>query len=203
MDLQRSIALPFLLLLLVTACLGEHQSGLQEVMSTDCAACHINEAATVADPMHLGNFPQTCFECHATTAWSPSIFSHGTVVSVCYDCHRADYEATENPSHLTERFPQTCDDCHRTDAWIPALDGFHPNDRFPISSGPHEKFECLSCHDADLGPSQGGQNTDCIGCHTGAHSRAKMDDKHSEEPDYSFDENNPHFCLDCHPNGRD
>ena len=30
----------------------------------------------------------------------------------------------------------------------------------------------------------GGENTDCVGCHDGEHTRAKMDGKHDEEPDY-------------------
>jgi hypothetical protein len=85
--------------------------------------------------------------------------------------------------------------------WIPALEGLHPEATFPIENGPHQEFKCLDCHRVSLGASRGGQNTDCVGCHTGEHERTKMDEKHQEEPGYVFDVNNPHFCLECHPNG--
>jgi hypothetical protein len=48
-------------------------------------------------------------------------------------------------------------------------------------------------------------NTDCIGCHTGEHALGRVDGQHDEEPDYFAergDASNPHFCLVCHPNGR-
>jgi hypothetical protein len=203
MALQRCIAMSLLCLLLAAAgCNDDHRNGLQEVMADDCATCHLGEAARVTRPIHLGNLPQTCFECHVTTAWSPSFFSHATAISACYDCHRVDYEISESPPHIAEMFPRTCDDCHRTEAWRPALDGLHPEDRFRLSAGAHRPFACQSCHDLDRGSSRGGLNTDCVGCHTGAHSRARMDDKHSGEPDYSFDEDHPNFCLACHPDGR-
>jgi hypothetical protein len=121
----------------------------------------------------------------------------------CYSCHRPDYEATTMPAH-PGMFPTTCADCHMTSAWQPALGGAHPESAFPIRSGPHSGFGCFDCHDPEnLGPSSvDGANTDCIGCHTGEHSRTKMDEKHQEEPGYVWDDGMPHFCLTCHPTGR-
>jgi len=118
----------------------------------------------------------------------------------CYTCHRADYEATTNPVHPGSR-PTTCWQCHTTNAWRPAADGIHPESAFPIQSGPHRDFTCLDCHDLDRGSYVDGANTDCIGCHTGAHTRAKMDDQHNEEPGYVWNDAQPSFCLTCHPRG--
>jgi hypothetical protein len=243
------LSLPALLLSLLPACSNQHASGAVEVVDNDCVACHAAEAASVAEPPHAGNFPETCFECHSTAAWKPAAFTHDNLVSpcyachrsdyqgamdpphvdrvpqtcedchttsawmpatfdhanvtgTCYSCHRLDYEGTDNPPHVQDGYPQTCNDCHTTDMWIPALDGLHPEDRFPIGDGPHQEFECLECHKTNLGSSTDGQNTDCVGCHTGEHARQKVDEKHQEVPEYLFDVNNPHFCLECHPNGR-
>jgi hypothetical protein len=99
-------------------------------------------------------------------------------------------------------FPTTCIDCHTTRAWTPALMGTHPEGRFPIAGGPHSGFQCLDCHDPDLGASTGGMNTDCVGCHTGEHTRARMDRVHEGESGYPTGAAPPNFCLDCHPAGR-
>jgi hypothetical protein len=93
---------------------------------------------------------------------------------------------------------------HTTTAWTPAVGGNHPESAFPILSGPHSKYQndCVSCHNPDLGSSVDGENADCVGCHDGNHTRAKMDPKHDEEPDYPQGAAPPNFCLDCHPAGR-
>jgi hypothetical protein len=118
----------------------------------------------------------------------------------CVTCHLADYEATTMPVHTGSK-PTTCADCHTTTAWVPALDGDHPEDAFPINGGDHGDIKCLECHDPDLGSSSDGMNVSCIGCHTGEHDRAEMDDKHHEEPRYQWDDSRPAFCRDCHPRG--
>jgi hypothetical protein len=109
----------------------------------------------------------------------------------CYACHVADYEGATMPPHVGNK-PTTCGDCHGTESWTPALDGDHPEDA----------FTCLDCHDPDLGPTTGGMDVSCIGCHTGEHDRAEMDDKHQEESRYMWDDSRPAFCRDCHPRGR-
>lgn len=168
-----------------------------------CFACHRSDHEDAMEPPHVDRLPQTCEDCHTTSAWMPATFTHELLVTgTCYGCHRLDYEGTINPPHVQDGYPQTCNDCHTTDMWMPALDGLHPEATFPIADGPHQEFQCLECHKASLGPSQGGENTDCVGCHTGEHDRPKMDEKHQQVIDYVFDVNNPHFCLECHPNGR-
>ena len=48
-------------------------------------------------------------------------------------------------------------------------------------------------------------NTTCIGCHTGEHALTRADRQHDEVNRYGQvrDPNKPHFCLECHPDGRD
>ncbi len=121
----------------------------------------------------------------------------------CATCHLADYQSVPDPNHIEEGFPTTCVECHLDDFWRPALaSNLHPRDIFPIDQDPH-RVACLDCHDSTLGSSLEGQNTNCIGCHTGAHRRDKMDRKHDEVEDYAAtDDGTGHFCLECHPDGR-
>lgn len=118
----------------------------------------------------------------------------------CYTCHVADYESTTDPPH-SGSFPTTCGDCHSTDAWRPASGGAHPEDRFAIATGQHAALECGSCHDASLGSNLAGANTNCVGCHGGAHQRAAMDERHRGLTGYPIGDAPPNFCLTCHPNG--
>lgn len=119
----------------------------------------------------------------------------------CVACHRADYESTGAPLHAG-RFPTTCADCHATGGWSPALEGLHPERAFPLGRGPHGQFGCTECHRVDRGPSAGGANTDCTGCHTGAHASRPMAEVHDGVPDYAFAPEAPSFCLRCHPDGQ-
>ena len=106
------------------------------------------------------------------------------------------------PGH--DAFQTTCQDCHTTNGWTPAVGGAHPENAFPIQNGAHSDYreDCASCHNPDLGSSIDGENADCVGCHDGEHTRAEMDPKHDEEPDYPRGPAPPNFCLDCHPDGR-
>jgi len=119
----------------------------------------------------------------------------------CASCHMPEYLAASEPVHV-DRMPETCADCHTNDAWRPAVDLGHPEVFFPIARGDHSDVTCIQCHDPGAGPSTGGANTDCIGCHTGAHQQGRMDDVHGGVPDYSFDSETPNFCLACHPDGQ-
>lgn len=188
--------------LLLTAC-ARHDGGQVEVDVEDCVLCHQDEFDSATDPvLHVGVLPpEACISCHDTTVWIPSIFTHQQMSIECAACHMRDYEQTSAPVH-SGMFPTTCGDCHLTTAWQPALEGAHPNAAFPITSGAHERFSCFDCHDPDRGSSIGGANTDCVGCHTGEHSRSRSDDQHNEVSGYQFDPNRPNFCLECHPDGR-
>ena len=115
----------------------------------------------------------------------------------CVTCHLPDYAATTQPVHAGN-YPQTCADCHVTTYWQPALDGNHPEDKFPIAKGAHTGIACMSCHDLDLGASSAaGANTNCIQCH----HQSDMDPQHGGVSGYHYDTSQPHFCLACHPDG--
>jgi len=112
----------------------------------------------------------------------------------CYACHRSNYEQATDPVHVGAK-PTTCRDCHSVIAWRPA--GLHPDDRFPIRSGPHAAADCGECHKPALGPPQGGANTDCLTCH----GQAETAPLHVNAPGYGWDLAMPHACLVCHPAG--
>jgi hypothetical protein len=120
----------------------------------------------------------------------------------CYLCHVDDYESATNPTHVGVN-PTTCWECHTTDAWRPAKSGQHPEAEFSIAAGHHSGILCTECHDADRGPSSNGANTDCIGCHLGAHLIDDMNASHRERAVVGYPDNpeGPNFCLSCHPDG--
>jgi len=191
---------------------------------SDCSSCHQADLASVTDPPHTG-FSQDCSSCHGTVAWDSASFEHtqfpltgahqtsecsachtgspalfaGTP-STCVGCHRQDYDQSPFPGH--SGFATTCQDCHTTSGWVPASGGNHPQNRFSIT-GTHN-FACNDCHNQSLGPNGAG-NTDCVGCHTGAHTLARMDAEHAGEVrNYPTGANRaPNFCLQCHADGRE
>lgn len=188
-----------------------------------CYGCHQPDYEMATAPPHAG-YPTDCATCHTDAGWRPSTFVHpwpldGAHVLIscaschvgdppqwaglpreCVGCHRDDYDASPYPGHAT--FPTTCADCHSTTAWTPAIEGAHPEARFPIANGAHEGYACTDCHDPALGPSSMGMNCDCVGCHEGEHARARVDEQHREVPDYPRGAAPPNFCLVCHPDGR-
>jgi hypothetical protein len=117
----------------------------------------------------------------------------------CVICHAADFAAAVDPPHAGN-FPMTCDDCHTPGAWRPAA-GLHPEAAFPIGEGAHLPFRCAQCHDPQRGAYPGGANTSCVGCHTGAHTRDRMDRRHRGVAGYPAGGADVRFCLDCHPRG--
>lgn len=188
-----------------------------------CVGCHQGARDAVAQPSHAA-FADDCTSCHTTLGWRPAVFplhewplegAHAATTCAachgepavyagtspeCVGCHQADYDGSPFPGH--SEFATTCEDCHSTSGWVPASGGDHPQERFSIT-GTHD-FACGDCHDAALG-ANGAANADCVGCHLGEHSLARMDSEHrGEVDDYPFGENRaPNFCLQCHPDGRE
>ncbi len=186
----------------------------------DCAGCHEADYNRTTRPPHAASaLPTDCTTCHTTEAWVPSTFAHPWTLdgahagAACVSCHTGTppryagtptrcvdcHDPSPDPGHTTST---ACADCHTTSAWIPALGGGHPEPVFPITAGAHVGIACLDCHDASLGPSTGGTNTDCVGCHEGRHAMSIVDAQHADVGGYRFDASNPHFCLDCHPRGQ-
>jgi hypothetical protein len=149
-------------------------------------------------------FPQTCVQCHSTTAWLPATYQHtsfpltgghggltcnqchtsgtvGPIPSTCYSCHATDYQRAQD--HAALAFPQSCQQCHTTTAWLPSTF----QHAFPLR-GRHD-VACAQCH-------TGGNTStfNCLGCHT----RSETDRDHDEERGYTY---NSSACYQCHPRG--
>jgi hypothetical protein len=192
---------------------------------TTCSSCHQADLATVTEPPHDG-FSQDCSTCHGTASWDSASFEHtgqfpltgshqttectachtgspavfaGTA-SECVGCHRQDFDQSPFPGHAA--FATTCQDCHSTSGWVPASGGNHPQNLFSIT-GDHN-YPCNDCHNPSLGPNGAG-NADCVGCHDGEHTLARMDAEHAGEVrNYPTGANRaPNFCLQCHADGRE
>jgi hypothetical protein len=122
----------------------------------------------------------------------------------CSACHLVEYQTTSRPPHLAVGYSQACAVCHGSKNWRPPESpDLHPDDDFSITTAPHTGYACSDCHDPELDiASAAGLNTNCVGCHTGAHTLAVMDEVHKDELDYPIGDPRPNFCLDCHPDGR-
>jgi hypothetical protein len=172
-----------------------------------CLGCHPN-GVSLADGHPEATFPiatgahvnQQCSDCHDPTLGSPL----GGLNADCVGCHTGDHsQARMATTHqlvpgyaFVSNNPSFCLTCH------PSGEAErHPDDRFLISAGQHQGFNCNDCHDPTLGPNAGGVNTDCIGCHTGDHAQAVIDPIHTGVSGYAFTPANPNFCLGCHPGG--
>ncbi|MFH0759314.1 MAG: cytochrome c3 family protein [Bacteroidota bacterium] len=189
-------------------------------ISSECYSCHEDDYKAAANPNHLAaNFSIQCLECHTTLpGWKPAQFDHSffpltlghaindcnqchdpsnysNVSTDCFSCHEADYNTTTNPNHLTAGINNVCMDCHTTNpGWKPATFTEHDGLFFPIYSGEHRGTwnSCTDCHENPANYSV----FSCLDCHE--HSRANMDDEHSDVNGYIY---SSVACLDCHPTG--
>lgn len=173
-----------------------------------CLVCHPDGTADAAPhpeatfPIAMGSNHEDviCSDCHQA-----ALGANGAGNTDCINCHTGEHLRAEiDPTHAgVSGYPSGaapvnfCLDCHPDGT---ADSAAHPQDRFSIT-GKHD-YECNECHDPALGSSIAGMNADCVGCHTGEHTRSRMDNKHREERDYPTGAAPPNFCLDCHPDGR-
>lgn len=180
---------------------------------TDCGDCHLADYQATVDPAHVAaGFPMECEVCHGTAAWTPALFQHdatgfplhgghqslgceachangytGTSTE-CYSCHRADYQATRDPNHVTAGFPTSCEVCHNDSRWQGAVFD-HNATSFPLR-GSHQPLACEACH----ANGHDGTPTDCYSCHQ-ADFRATRDPNHVTA---GF----PTTCEVCHNENR-
>jgi hypothetical protein len=211
------------------ACAACHTKGYQlGDTPKDCAGCHQNAYDTAMNPPHAG-LPTMCSGCHTDMGWQPSSFVHpwtldgkhattpcaschtGTpprypgTPTACAGCHSADFQTAVGKVSGHSAFAQTCADCHTTTAWTGAGGGTHPEANFPITTGSHSKgIACADCHIASRGSPVGGQNTDCIHCHLGAHNQPAIDTVHTNLNVAGYpgpNASSPNFCLPCHKKG--
>jgi len=194
-----------------TACELCHIDGVYAGTPTDCWSCHEDDYNSVSDPNHLaGQFSQDCQQCHTTTGWTPSTFSHSqtgfpltgahTTTSCelchingvfagtptdCWSCHEDDYNSVSDPNHLANQFPQDCMMCHTTAGWTPVTFD-HNQTAFPLT-GAHNNTACDLCH---IDGVYAGTPTDCWSCH---------EDDYTSVSDPNHVTNQfPQDCLVCH-----
>ena len=167
-------------------CNACHSGGKYKGTSAACVGCHLGDFQKANNPNHLTlGLPQTCQNCHSTTAWQPASFNHDSVgfpltgghaklqcdqchtngnfnltTTACVSCHIKDFQSTTNPNHLAAGIPQQCEICHTTSAWQPATFD-HSKTAFPLT-GAHAQVACAQCH------TNGNYNittTACASCH--------------------------------------
>jgi hypothetical protein len=157
--------------------------------STACYSCHQTDFTGTTNPAHVAaGFPTDCSICHSTSNWTTSTFNHnttafpltgfhltmqcvqchtsastynGSLPTLCYGCHQADWNGTTNPNHAAAGFPTTCDTCHTTTDWTGATFN-HNNTPFPLT-GAHTSVACNLCHINNV---FAGTPTVCYSCHT-------------------------------------
>jgi hypothetical protein len=180
-------------------CKACHPAGFAAPVKGSCAACHRDPhagdlgarcggchdatswaARFGAEAHRRTNFPLSgrhafipCDECHGNRR--DRGFARATVE--CLACHQADYARTGAGSidHAAAGFGTQCRGCHSHWRFADAV--FPGHDRcFLVSSGPHARTRCLSCHTqlVGLGASSCSTGTAaCSRCHGCADTTAR------------------------------
>jgi hypothetical protein len=193
-NFNHAVVFPLVGLHAQQTCVSCHTNNVFAGTPRDCVGCHRPLYDRTTTPNHAAaGFPTTCENCHRATdpAWMGANFDHNAVFALvgrhaqavcaschvnnvfrgtpreCVGCHRAQYERTTMPSHVSAGFPTTCDGCHRpTDSsWQGA--GFNHSSVFALV-GRHAQTACTSCHVNNV---YRGTPRDCIGCHRPQYDR--------------------------------
>ncbi len=166
-----------------------------------CGSCHDSSSWAPrfgADAHRSASFPLSgrhafipCEECHGNVR--DRGFARRTVE--CGACHQADYERAGLTSidHVAAGFGMRCRECHSSwrfeGASFPAHD-----DCFQLSSGPHARIRCLSCHTAISGATVGGCNTGTAAC-SRCHACPDMTTRHQGVLGFACADLK---CYECH-----
>ncbi len=155
---------------LAEPCESCHINGDYNITYTDCWQCHESDYSAAQQPNHVtAQFAHDCMTCHNTQAWKPSTFDHATTqfpltgahlakpceschingdynitYTDCWQCHQTDFNATQQPNHVSAQFAHDCTTCHNTQAWKPSTFD-HATTQFPLD-GAHRTQPCESCH---------------------------------------------------------
>jgi hypothetical protein len=183
------------------ACNQCHGDGVYQGKSTLCYSCHKTDYDGTTDPRHgAAAFATTCENCHGTTVWTTSTFSHSTATTfpltgahlaldcnschsdnvfkgkstLCYSCHQADYTGATNPAHASAGFPTNCETCHSTANWTSSTFNHNTSTSFPLT-GAHQAVACNGCHGDNV---YKGKSTLCVSCHQ-TDFNGTTDPKHS------------------------
>jgi hypothetical protein len=195
------------------SCIQCHTNNNYTSTPTACYSCHQADFTGTTNPAHVAaGFPTDCTICHSTTNWTSSTFNHsttsfpltgfhatmqcvqchtsastysGSLPTLCYGCHLADWNGTTNPAHAAAGFPTTCNTCHTTTDWTGATFN-HNSTPFPLT-GAHTTVACNLCHVNNV---FAGTPTDCYSCH-------KADYTGTTNPNHST-AGWPTTCTTCH-----
>ena len=229
-----------------TNCIECHSTLVFDEAPSQCASCH--------EDIHSMSVGNDCIRCHTSQTWLvdnipelheengfPLIGAHSTLSCVdchfsetnlrfdrigneCINCHKDDYDSTQNPNHESSGFGTDCIDCHNP-LGIGWETDFIDHDFFPLTLG-HDiqdcnechlssdfsdiSAECVSCHQNDynesINPNHQTLNftTDCVVCHTTDPDwmPARFDDHDAQYfPIYSGEHKGEwDDCMDCHTN---
>jgi len=181
---------------------------------TSCAECHRTTSwqpaleglhPEVAFPRMTGSHAGiACLDCHDLDSGTSSVAGANTN---CIGCHpNNNYQMSSHVGALgplgqmyayESSVPNFCLTCHPK-----GTAKRHPIDRFPLTD--NHNAPCTTCHDRSAGPDSMGMNVTCFG--SGCHSISQEDGNHREESRYAnaraMYPANKHFCLLCHPRGR-
>lgn len=171
-----------------TSCESCHKNNVFAGTPRNCYGCHKTNYDSTQQPNHRNaGFPTTCEVCHKFTdpSWHQGKFNHSTVFPLvgrhatvdcaachkdgkftgtpkaCYGCHKANYDATQQPNHRTAGFPTDCQQCHRANDASWNQGKFNHSNVFPLV-GAHASVACESCH---KNGNFSGTPRDCYGCH--------------------------------------
>ena len=149
-----------------STCLSCHKDMHQQTVGLECDRCHTPRSwivQNITEIHQLSRFPLQgrhaqidCYLCHK----SASLLLFEPMSSTCVDCHRKDYLATTQPSHVSGKYPDDCFLCHNELSWAPAKFNHNTNTAFPLKGG-HIGIECVSCHSNGYKVT----STNCVSCH--------------------------------------
>jgi len=171
-------------------CSACHAGGKFNTVQATCVGCHLADFNKTNNPPHAqAGFPNTCQNCHNTSAWDPAtnfdhntftkyplIGAHATVPCAqchinnqfvgtptdCFSCHQKDFTNATQPNHVQSGFPHNCTQCHNTTSWMNATFD-HSTTGFPLT-GAHTTVQCAQCH-VNGNYNLTSTNTACVSCH--------------------------------------
>ena len=174
---------------------------------SDCNSCHTTDYENAINPNHkTSGISQQCEQCHNSTTWVPSTFSHTTTgfelvgshvtatcsdchsintsnaVSDCNSCHTTDYNNSINPNHKTSGISQQCEQCHNSTTWVPSTFS-HTTTGFELV-GSHVTATCSDCHSVNTSNAV----SECFSCHESNFNTAAN----------HVSQNYPKTCEMCH-----
>lgn len=208
-------------------CIDCHTDIHNMSVGNDCARCHDSQSWLVDEIPELheengfaligAHASLSCVECHV----SETNLRFERLGNECLNCHREEYDNTQNPNHLAAGYSLQCSDCHTPLGQGWNADGIS-HDFFPLTQG-HDIQDCARCHTTG---NYSDANPECVSCHLADYNQANNPNHqtsnfstdcatcHSTSPGWSpatFDHDDQYFpiysgkhrgewnaCVDCH-----